>query len=332
MPPNGYCSYLPVSFFGASMGLSAIAFAWQNFAVLPDVWGSSIIGKALALFFAASSVLAFLCLFLAYALKILTHFKSAQAEWVSALTKPFFATFTIALLLLPFSLSILGAPPVLSLCVWLFGASLMMVLSLNIVQFWFKKKLELASITPGWMIPVVGLLDIPLALPLLENIPQWVVVNVTLFCLAVGLFWSVVLFTLIVARVVFFSKLPEKLTPTLVIFLAPFGAGVGANAVLSEALNTSNSLGGALFSVGVFLLLALLPQIKVAKECCPFRVTWWAISFPLAAMASAAVRVSGESLGIYCAVVFLMLVTLSILWLMARTLTAIFQGELKNIT
>ena len=178
--------------------------------------------------------------------------------------------------------------------------------------------------------------------------------------MAVGFSFTIVLSTLIFARIVFFAKLPDKLMPTLVVLLAPFGAGVSTHAVFTsmQALMMKvdahifaiDSMPHILFLLGFFLLLALLPQIVQIRKCCPFRITWWAISFPLAAMCIASIKInvnilqlSSTDLPIASSIhvldtlfallsLFLLLsITLVFAWLIVRTLLGIFRGELQNL-
>lgn len=374
---KGYFTYLPISFFGACMGLSAISVAWDKMARLlqnltPNIenliYGQpiakpsiapllAISSSALSVSFALLALIAFVALVSAYGLKILSNFESARLEFVSPLTRPFFGTFFIALLLLPFSLHRLGLPESLSLAVWIIGAILMLIFSVHIVQFWICNHFKLSHITPAWIIPVVGLLDLPLALPLFAD-KFWVQdfsFYLAGFCVGVGFFWSIVLCVLIFARIVFFEKLPEKLMPTLVILLAPFGAGVSAYAVLLQNLSFFNgvdTLSFTLFFIGLFLLLSLLPQIFQIGKCCPFRISWWAISFPLAAMCIASLKITqsltlsrvkfqfyesytlvanDEIFFIVLSSVLLIGVTLAFVWLLVRTLSGIIKGELQNL-
>ncbi|TLD82711.1 hypothetical protein LS70_007070 [Helicobacter sp. MIT 11-5569] len=378
-PKINALSYLPVSFFGSCMGLSAISVAWHAMSHLSLLYSKDSqynpapmpqfsfifhsFADMISLIFAAFAVGAFLALGIAYSLKLITNFESFKQEFLSPITRPFFATICIALLLLPFALDRLGIPEKISLFVWAIGAIFMLIFSVYIVQFWICQKFELAHITPAWIIPVVGLLDLPLALPLFSQFHAMPDIGflISLFCLAVGFAFTIVLCTLIFARIVFFAKLPDKLMPTLVIFLAPFGAGVGAYMVLisMQALTLAeDSLGFLaidstpyiLFLLGLFLFFTLLPQIIQIKKCCPFRISWWAISFPLAAMSIASIKINTEILEFSkaCALLnspfshiemvfwivsisLLVFVTLIFIWLIGRTLVGILKGELQNL-
>ena len=377
---KGVLGYLPVSFFGTCMGLSAMSVAWHAMSELgslslsysaksPEhdilcVIQASLVpfAELLSFAFAIFAVVAFVALGIAYSVKAMTSFESCRQEFLSPITRPFFGTICISLLLLPFAFQKLGIPETFSLIVWILGAVLMLVFSVHIVQFWICHKFELAHITPAWIIPVVGLLDLPLALPLFSQIQALPDLGffITIFCMAVGFSFTIVLSTLIFARIVFFAKLPDKLMPTLVVLLAPFGAGVSTHAVFTsmQALMMKvdahifaiDSMPYILFLLGFFLLLALLPQIVQVRKCCPFRITWWAISFPLAAMCIASIKINANILQLsstdlpiassihvldilfaLLSLVLLLSVTLVFAWLIVRTLLGIFRGELQNL-
>lgn len=377
---RGVLGYLPVSFFGACMGLSAMCVAWHAMSELGSLsliyfiknWELSAIyitrflaplAELLSLIFAIFAVVAFVSLGVAYSVKAITNFENCKQEFISPITRPFFGTICISLLLLPFALQRLGIPETISLIVWILGAILMFLFSVHIVQFWICHKFELAHITPAWIIPVVGLLDLPLALPIFSHIQTLPDLGffITIFCMAVGFSFTIVLCTLIFARIVFFAKLPDKLMPTLVVLLAPFGAGVSTHAVfvsmqalmmkLDSPIFAMDSMPYILFLLGLFLLLALLPQIVQARKCCPFRISWWAISFPLAAMCIASIKINARILELLnanlpisfsimhtLAIIFLILssilllfITFIFIWLIVRTLLGIFKGELQNL-
>lgn len=375
---KGILGYLPVSFFGACMGLSAMCAAWHAMAQLsllcatePQQNATCIVPSSfapfadmLSLIFAAFAIAAFVALGITYSLKTITSFDSCQQEFLSPVTRPFFATICISLLLLPFALQRLGIPETISFAVWIFGAILMSIFSVHIVQFWICHKFELAHITPAWIIPVVGLLDLPLALPLFTQIQTMPDLGffITIFCMAVGFSFTILLCTLIFARIVFFAKLPDKLMPTLVVLLAPFGAGVSTHVVFAsmQALMMKvdahifaiDSMPYILFFLAFFLLLALLPQIVQIRKCCPFRISWWAISFPLAAMCIASIKINMEILQFLntdlpipfqipmhilvtifsiLSPILLLSITFIFAWLIVRTLLGIFRGELQNL-
>ncbi|WP_306307442.1 hypothetical protein [Methylobacterium sp. B1] len=81
-------------------------------------------------------------------------------------------------------------------------------------------------------------------------------------------------------------------------------------------------------------LAVLLPKLARFGRSCPFRVSWWGVSFPLAAASVATLRVAtaqpGAAIDIF-AVGLLTLATAVIGWLLARTLVGLARGELRTL-
>lgn len=312
--------YLPVGFFGAVMGLTGLSVAWKRAAELfaLALWPS----QALA----AVATAAFAALVLAYGTKTVTAWPAVRAEFSHPVAGSLFGTVFISLLLLPLVL----APVSLALArlLWTLGAAGMIWFAWVSVLRWMGGGLRLAHASPSWIIPVVGLLDLPLAhaaldLPLASGLLT--------FALAVGLFFALPLFTLIFARLLISDPLPDPLKPSLLILSAPFTVGSSAYASVTER---NDLFGDALFWIGLFLITVILPQLRHLPSCCPFRIGWWAVSFPLAAAAIAGSRHASTAPGLWSvaiALVLLALATLVILGLLARTLVGVAQGELRAL-
>jgi tellurite resistance protein len=79
----------------------------------------------------------------------------------------------------------------------------------------------------------------------------------------------------------------------------------------------------------------LIGQLRNLPACCPFRVSWWAVSFPLAASSIAALRFATARPGLLTDVValaVLALATLVIAALFGRTLLGVARGELRTLS
>lgn len=318
---KGIFSYVPVSLFGSVMGLSGLAIAWE---LASELYGVSfVISQIITMI----SVLVFVVLLIAYGLKIITDFESFYLEFKSPLLRGFFGTFIISILLLP--ILIYRYVPMLAFVMWGIGVVLMLVFAWHMVSFWICSKQEISNVTPAWIIPVVGTLDIPLASNLFGHSGDFYYLNV--LSLSIGLFFAVPIITLILSRILLSSKLPDKLMPTLMILVAPFSVGFSAY----MSVNTNIDIFAlALFFLGVFIFLTLLPQTLALSKCCPFRVTWWAVSFPMSAMLVSMLKVAKNIDNVYfnvLALFFLAFVSVSILWILIRTITEVFQGRLKSL-
>lgn len=312
--------YLPVGLFGAVMGLIGLSVAWRLASTrygLPPLIADAIGWIALA---------TFLALTLAYAAKAVTAWPSVLAEFRHPIAGNLFGTVFISLLLLPFALH--GLSPLMAAATWILGAAGMLVFAFVIVGRWMGSRQQVAHATPAWIVPVVGLLDIPLATPLL-GLPY--TGALAMFSLSVGLFFAIPLFTLIFARLVFEEPLPSAQRPTLMILMAPFAVGFSSYVATLGAID---AFAEALFFIALFVLIVLANRLRDLPRCCPFRVSWWAVSFPLAAVAVAGLRYAEHKRELPAdalALGLLAIATATIAGLAARTLLGIARNELREL-
>jgi tellurite resistance protein len=313
--------YLPVGLFGSVMGLPGLSVAWR---LAGSRYGfPPIISEGIAIV----AVAAFVTLALAYSLKAITAPDAVAAEFRHPIAGNLFGTILISLLLLPIVL----APVSLKLAqiLWYIGAIGMVVFAWLIVSRWMSDRQQVAHATPAWIIPVVGLLDVPLAVPALDLPPMH---GVMVLGLSVGLFFAIPLFTLILSRLVFEPPMPDALLPSLLILVAPFAVGFSTYVVTTGQVDL---FAQSLFMLTLFVLAVLLGRLRQMRACCPFRVSWWAVSFPLAAAAIAALRFASSEPGIFADVIALALLaftTLTIAALFLRTLFGVAQGELRTLS
>ena len=312
---------LPIGLFGSVMGLVGLSISWRLASVrfgLPIVVAEAI---------AVVAVVVFVMLALAFFLKAITSWALVRNEWQHPISGNLFGTVWISLLLLPIEL--VRVAPDIARGFWLMGAVGMMVFAWMTLNRWLSERQQWVHATPPWIIPVVGLLDLPLALPSLGmSVPD----ELPWLALSVGLFFMVPLFTVIFTRLVFDEAFPDGLRPSLMILLAPFV--VGASAVMA-VMGQVNVLAQGLYLAAVFLFVVLLGQMRHLISCCPFRVSWWAVSFPLAALSIAAHRYAMAMPSVLAqglAIGFWMLTTAVIGWLFVRTLWGLVRGELRTLS
>lgn len=264
---------------------------------------------------------------LCYALKAVTVPDAVRAEFRHPIAGNLFGTFLISLLLLPIVLPPYALP--LAQLMWAFGAVGMVVFAWLMVSRWMSDRQLVAHVTPAWIVPVVGLLDVPLALPTL-GLPS--MHGVVVLSMAVGLFFTLPLFTLILSRLLFEPPMPDPLQPTLLILVAPFAVGFSTYLV---AVGQVDLFAQSLYMLMLFALAVFLGRLRNLMVCCPFRVSWWAVSLPLSACAIAALRFAAAQPGHTAdaiALAFLALATLTIAGLLIRTLVGVARGELRTLT
>ena len=320
-PGRPILEYLPVGLFGSVMGLTGLSVAWRLAFVR---YGAP---EWISLALAGLAVLAFVLISAAYAVKLVTALPVVRAEFSHSIAGSLFGTVLISLLLLPIVLQPFAHR--LAQGVWIAGAAGMVSFAWLMVSRWMGNRQQAAHATPAWIIPVVGLLDVPLALPVLGLPPMH---GVMVFALAVGLFFAVPLFTLIFSRLLFEPPLPDALKPSLLILVAPFAVGYSAYTVTA---GQTDVFAEALYMLTLFMLAVLLGRLRDLPFCCPFRVSWWAVSFPLAASSIAALRFAAARPGIVTdaiALALLALASLVIAALLGRTVFGIITGELRALS
>jgi len=131
---------------------------------------------------------------------------------------------------------------------------------------------------------------------------------------------------MIMSRMIHHEPLPTSMVPSLLILMAPFEVGFLAYTNITQHVDTFS---GLLFYFGLFIFLALAP--KVFGRGIPFATGWWAISFPMAALACAALKysmfVQAWPVKVIAAVLLAML-SVAIVVLLVKTLHILLNGKL----
>lgn len=259
--------HFPISYFSMVMGLAGLSIAWQKAAhvLQADPW----IGVA----FGGIAGAVFLFQLAVYTLKLLRHPAAVQAEFAHPVKLHFFPTISISLILL----SIVAAPhaPRLAEGLFIAGAPIQLLFTLLVLNSWFNRThYEVAHLNPAWFIPIVGNVLVPIAgaaLGYLET--SW-------FFFSIGIVFWIVLFAIIVNRVLFHHPIPERLAPTLFILVAPPAVSFLAYMRLTGSLDASARV---LFYFALFMTLFMATQAPRLMRM-KFYLSWWAYSFPLAAV------------------------------------------------
>ena len=109
--------------------------------------------------------------------------------------------------------------------------------------------------------------------------------ELNLLAAAVGAMLALVLLVLIVGRLVHQAPLAPAMTPSLMILVAPFAVGFLAYTNITGGVDRFAAL---LFYFALFIFAVLAP--KVFRRGVAFSSSWWAIGFPMAALANAALK------------------------------------------
>lgn len=261
--------HLPVPVFATVMGFGGWTLATM---ALERHYG---LAHGASLVLLALTAALFLFLAALYALKLRSHFGRVMEEWHHPVRRSFFPAIAIGLLLI--ATGTVPHRPDVALPLWAVGAALQLAFTLLILRAWIDRTHTVAQLNPGWFIPAVGNIVVPLAgAPLGFS-------EISFFFFATGLLFWLILVTLVFNRLVFHDPLPERLLPTLVILVAPPAVGFLAWLRLSGEPDLFAHL---LFDLALFfaLLVATLARRLLAV---PFGLPAWAWSFPLAAFTAA---------------------------------------------
>ena len=210
--------------------------------------------------------------------------KAVKKEFQHPIKLSFFPTFSISLLLL--SIAFVSSHSEVSKFLWLTGTIIHFFFTLKVVSIWIHKtEFDIKHMNPAWFIPAVGNILVPVA-----GVSH-VSLEISWFFYSVGLLFWVVLLVIFFNRIIFHSPLPEKLLPTFFILIAPPAVGFISYVKLTGDVD---AFAKVLYYFGLFLMFLMLSQINTFKKI-RFYLSWWAYSFPIAAITIASILMFHET-------------------------------------
>jgi tellurite resistance protein len=206
---------------------------------------------------------------------------------------------------------------------WWVGVAGQLVLTLYVVSAWMSRPVfGLQHVTPAWFIPVVGTLAVPFAG--VVHGPR----ELSWFFFSVGLvFWGTLLPMVFTRLFLHPEPVPARLLPTLAVLIAP--PAVAFLAYLSLSGGKLDAFARVLYYAALFFGLLFVVQIGRLHRL-PFFLSWWAYSFPLAALSASTTVMAGLVGGLpmrALAWALLVLVSALIVLLGGRTLSAMVRGH-----
>lgn len=262
--------HFPNAFFAMVMGLAGFTLACER---LEKTIGAE---HGFSLILLLFTIAIFATLAGIYILKALHYPDMVKWEWNHPVRMCFFPAASIGLILVgtamgPFSQQ-------LAMTIWAFGAILHLTGTLSVLSAWIgHRNFETPHMNPAWFIPVVGNIIVPIAAA------RFGFMEIGWFFFSVGIVFWIILLTLVFNRLVFHHPLPERLLPTLMILIAPPAVGFVA---YTNMINGIDVFARILFYTAVFFLAIILTQAPKLSRI-PFTLSWWAYSFPLAALTTA---------------------------------------------
>ncbi len=310
---NNRLAHFPVSFFSVTMGLSGVTIALQK---IEHVFKLNRYASTTAL---GTTAVVFAVLLAGYAGKNLFFPQQVREEFQHPVRLSFFPTMSISMLLL--SIALLPVSEKLSMFIWVPGVVLHLYMTLKILSIWIHRTtFKIHHMNPAWFIPVVGNILIPIAG--VHHVNK----EICWFFFSTGLVFWVVLFAIVFNRIIFHAPLVQKMMPTLFILIAPPAVGFISYVKLTGGIDASARI---LYYFALFLTLLLFFQARLFMRL-KFYISWWAFSFPLAAMTIASTLMS-DTTGIllfkYLSLALFAVLGSIILILLVRTMLAVIKKE-----
>ncbi|MDD3518642.1 MAG: SLAC1 anion channel family protein [Chromatiales bacterium] len=304
----------PIPFFAVVMGLSGFSLALQKseaLQLLPWQSGLMMTGMAGVLFVLIAA---------AYTTKWVQYPDAVRQEFHHPIRLSFFPTISISLILLGTGLMHVQADVAESL--WLIGSAAHLAFTLYVLGAWINHEhFQIHHMNPAWFIPVVGNILVPIA-----GVP-FGYVETSWFFFTIGLLFWIVLLVIVMYRVIFHNPLPAKLVPTFFILIAP--PAVGFLAWLKLNGGEVDAFARILYYSAMFLTLLLFTQHRKFTRL-QFFLSWWAYSFPLAAITVATLAMFEHTGNVHfrtLGMILLAFLSAIIALLIVRTLLAMRRKE-----
>lgn len=300
--PSNRLQFFPVMMFATVMGLTGLALVFKK--VSEVLIFPSIVGNIVGI---AASVL-FLVILFTYLRKLMSYKEEVKAEFRHPVRVNFFAAISISTLLLSVFYRHLVVD--LSHILFIVGASLHIFFTFYTIKFWINNNLEMQHSNPAWFIPIVGNLIVPIAG---KGFVDDTILN---FYFSIGIFFWIILFAIILNRIIFHKQFAPKFMPTLFILIAPPAIGLLSYVKLTGSLDFFAQM---LYSLGLFFTILIFVMYKNYINI-KFFISWWAFTFPMAAITLATVLMYELThLWLYALLSYtFMLVTTMIVFLVAK--------------
>ena len=299
----------PIMMYAIVMGMSGLTITYQK----AHIWLDFPHIIATILMYITSGV--FILVTIIYLLKFIKYNSCVKKEFSHPIRLNFFAAVSISMLMLAIIYKDYNLT--LSSFLWYPATLLHFYLTMHTISFWINRNQEIDHSNPAWFIPIVGNLLVPVAGA------GYVSNDILMYFFSVGIFFWLVLFTIIFNRIIFHHQLAVKFIPTLFIFIAPPAVAFLAYFKMYGVIDIFAQI---LFNIAIFFTLLIAFMYKNFLKI-KFFISWWAFVFPIAAMAISSMLMYHETnsfLGLLFSYFMVFITTIIILIVIYQTL--------KNIT
>ncbi|NPA13192.1 MAG: C4-dicarboxylate ABC transporter [Aquificae bacterium] len=304
----------PVQLFAVVMGLSGLTIAYAkayHFLEIPAFFYHTLLVLDTVVFF---------LIFITYMVKWLKYPHAVAKEFKHPVKSSFGAAISISFLLI--SIAYYDFAPTVAITYWYLGAPLHLYFTYKTMKFWILHEFEINHISPAWFIPVVGNVLVPVVG--VDVMPE----ELSIFYFALGLFFWVVLFTIIIYRMIFHNPMAKRLLPTFFILIAP--PAVGFISYMRLTFGSIDFFSLILYFVALFTFFLMVIMAKVFLRL-EFFISWWAYTFPMAALTIATMLMYmayRNSITYASSIVFLLITTVIVGTVAYKTLIAAKKGKI----
>ena len=264
--PANRLQFFPIMMFAIVMGFSGLTIVFQKAAAwfgFPHLLGISLAYIDTAIFAIIS---------ITYLVKMARYPAETKQEFNHPVRINFFAAISISLLLLAIIYNEISMS--IAKFFWYPGAILHLFFTFYTLSFWINRNLEINHSNPAWFIPIVGNVLVPV------GGAAFIDQSILMFYFSTGIFFWIIMLPIIFNRIIFHHQMAEKFIPTLFILIAPPAVGVIAYFKMTHSFDFFASF---LYNIGLFFTLLLFFMYKSFMKL-KFFISWWAFTFPLAAV------------------------------------------------
>jgi len=311
--PSNRLQFFPIMMFAIVMGFTGLSL------VLSKLSEVLYFPSFIASFFGFISIGLFLIISFFYIKKIILFKEEVKKEFLHPIRINFFAAISISLLLL--SVFYRHSIVELSQILFILGAVLHLFFTMFTFKYWINNSIEIQHSNPAWFIPVVGNIIVPIAGK--GFLPD----DILYFFFSIGIFFWIILFAIILNRIMFHKQFAPKFMPTLFILIAPPAIGFLGYIKLTGSLDFFAHM---LYSLGLFFTILVFIMYKNYIKI-KFFISWWAFTFPLAAIALSTILMyefTHQSFYAILSYVFALLTAVVVFLVAKQTIVHMFKKEI----
>ena len=290
------------------------------------------------------NIILFILFLIPWILRWILYFEDAYNDLIHPIKNAFYPTIAIGLMVLAADFLIIGKNVSVAKTLWWIGSLGTVFFSFLVPYYLFRSEsVKIDHVNPGWYIPPVGLIVIPIAGGLLLNyispsLKEFAVL-LNYFGWGAGFFLYLAFLAIVIYRFILHHPLPSTLAPTIWINLGPIGAGIVSLVnLISNSSFVSVKEPFYVFSLlfwgfGIWwFVMALIMLIHYLKNLnLSFAMTWWAFIFPLGAyVASCNVLYKIFKFSLISHIGFLLYLLLLFMWTINffKTLIGVLKREI----